>query len=86
MPFNVAIEMAVFIGHEGQIEMNSKLEMRLLNRLVKYLKESDISRLEHALAHIYLKSWGPNAKDSFFVETCRLKLIVFLCKELAKNQ
>ena len=30
MDFHNAIELAVFIGHEGQIEMNSKLEIRLL--------------------------------------------------------
>ena len=67
MPFHDAIELAVFIGHEGQIEMNSQLEMRLLSRLVDFVKESNLSRLEHALAFIYLKSWGPNAKEGFSV-------------------
>ena len=66
MEFYIAIELAVFIGHEGQIEMNSKLEMRLLSRLVEYVKESNLTRLEHALAYIYLKSWGPNAKERFY--------------------
>ena len=65
MEFYKAIELAVFIGHEGQIEMNSKLEMRLLSRLVEYIKESNLSRLEQALAFIYLKCWGPNAKEGF---------------------
>ena len=67
MEFYKAIELAVFIGHEGQIEMNSKLEMRLLSRLVEYIKESNLSRLEQALAFIYLKCWGPNAKEGFDV-------------------
>ena len=65
--FHNAIELAVFIGHEGQIEMNSKLEIRLLGRLVKFVKESKLTPLEHALAFIYLKSWGPNAKEGFSV-------------------
>lgn len=65
--FHLAIELAVFVGHEGQIEMNSQLEMRLLSRLVDFVKESNLSRLEHALAFIYLKSWGPNAKEGFSV-------------------
>ena len=68
MEFYKAIELAVFIGHEGQIEMNSKLEMRLLSRLVEYITESNLSRLEHALAFIYLKCWGPNAKEGFGVQ------------------
>ena len=72
MDFHIAIELAVFIGHEGQIEMNSKLEMRLLSRLVDYIKKSNLSRLEHALAYIYLKCWGPNAKEGF----CAIKLII----------
>ena len=65
MHFHTAIELAVFIGHEGQIEMNSKLEMRLLRRLVDYINKSNLSRLEHALAFIYLKCWGPNSKGGF---------------------
>ena len=65
MHFHIAIELAVFIGHEGQIEMKSKLELRLLSQLVKYLEKSDLTRLEHALAFIYLQSWGPHAKESF---------------------
>ena len=67
MEFYKAIELTVFIGHEGQIEMNSKLEMRLLSRLVEYIKESNLSRLEHALTFIYLTCWGPNAKEGFGV-------------------
>ena len=61
--FHTAIELAVFIGHEGQIEMKSKLEIKLLGRLVEHFKESNLTRLEHALAYIYLKTWGPNAKE-----------------------
>ena len=67
MDFHNAIELAVFIGHEGQIEMNSKLEIKLLGRLVEYVKESKLTPLEHALAFIYLKSWGPNAKEGLSV-------------------
>ena len=65
MDFHIAIELAVFIGHEGQIEMNSKLEMRLLSRLVDYIKKSNLSRLEHALAYIYLKCWGQTQRKVF---------------------
>ena len=61
--FHTAIELAVFIGHEGQIEMKSKLEIKLLGRLVEHFKELNLTRLEHALAYIYLKTWGPNAKE-----------------------
>ena len=67
MHFHYAIELAIFIGHEGQIEMNSKLEIRLLGRLVEYVKESKLTPLEQALAFIYLKAWGPNAKEGFTV-------------------
>ena len=78
MDFHIAIELAVFIGHEGQIEMNSKLEMRLLSRLADYIKKSNLSRLEHALAFIYLKCWGPNAKEGF-------GLIEFFLQRLLKS-
>ena len=73
MDFHIAIELAVFIGHEGQIEMKSKLEMRLLSRLIEYIKKSNLSRLEHALAFIYLKCWGPNAKEGFLKSSFRFK-------------
>ena len=65
MEFHVAIELAVFVGHEGQIEMNSKLEIRLLSRLVEYMKTLNLTPLEHALSFMYLKCLGPNAKESF---------------------
>ena len=78
--FHIAIELAVFIGHEGQIEMNSKLEIGLLKRLVQYVKESNLTRLEHALAFIYLKSWGPNAKYGFNAIKLQIKrLSKILC-------
>ena len=76
MDFHIAIELAVFIGHEGQIEMKSKLEMRLLSRLIEYIKKSNLSRLEHTLAFIYLKCWGPNAKEGFFKSSFRFKTVV----------
>ena len=82
MDFHIAIELAVFIGHEGQIEMKSKLEMRLLSRLIEYIKKSNLSRLEHALAFIYLKCWGPNAKEGFFVIKLQFQNC---CKKLSKH-
>ena len=81
MHFHIAIELAVFIGHEGQIEMNSKLEMRLLSRLVDYMKKTNLSRLEHALAYIYLKCWGPNAKQGFYA----IKLLFLFYIIFSKN-
>ena len=75
MQFHIAIELAVFVGHEGQIEMDSKLEIGILSRLVQYIKESNLTRLEHALAFIYLKSWGPNAKYGFYSIRPRTKCL-----------
>ena len=75
MQFHIAIELAVFVGHEGQIEMDSKLEIGILSRLVQYIKESNLTPLEHALAFIYLKSWGPNAKYGFYSIRPRTKCL-----------
>ena len=79
MQFHIAIELAVFVGHEGQIEMDSKLEIGILSRLVQYVKESNLTPLEHALAFIYLKSWGPNAKYGFYSIRPRTKFLAKIC-------
>ena len=47
-----------------QNEMNSKVEIKILEHVISYIKKIEMTGLEQALGWVYLKTWGPNAKES----------------------
>ena len=56
--FVVALELAVFLGFDGQLKQNSDLEMELFTNIVEKLKESNMTKMENALVWLYVKSWN----------------------------
>ena len=54
-----ALELAVFLGYDGQIQQKSKLETDLLTAFIFQLRHCGMDELENALTWLYVKSWGP---------------------------
>ena len=55
--FVVALEFAVFLGYDGQLEQNSDLEKELFTSAIQQLKKTKMTKIENALAWLYVKSW-----------------------------
>ena len=56
--FTVALEFGIFLGFDGQLKQNSDLEMELFTSTIKQLRAAKMTKIESALAWIYLKSWA----------------------------
>lgn len=57
MTFLVAIELAIFLGFDGQLKQSSDLEMELFKTLIEQLKNTEMTKIENALLWVYVKSW-----------------------------
>ena len=55
--FTVALEFGIFLGFDGQLKQNSDLEMELFTSTIKQLRTTRMTKIENALAWLYLKSW-----------------------------
>ena len=56
--FVVAIEFAIFIGFDGQLQQDSTMEMELFASVIEQLKKTNMTKIENALVWLYVKSWG----------------------------
>ena len=56
--FTVALEFAIFLGFDGQLKQDSDLEMELFTSTIKQLRTTKMTKIENALAWLYLKSWS----------------------------
>ena len=56
--FVVALELAVFLGFDGQLKQKSDLEMELFASIVEQLKKTNMTKIENALVWLYVKSWN----------------------------
>ena len=57
IPLVIALEFAVLLGHDGQLEENSKMEMELFENTIDQLKRTKMSKTENALMWLYVKTW-----------------------------
>ena len=53
----LAIEFAIMLGFDGQLEANSDMEKTLFASIVKQLNKKYTSNFENALIWLYVKSW-----------------------------
>ena len=56
--FVVALEFAIFLGYDGQLQQNSDLEIELFTSIIEQMKKSKMSKIENALVWLYVKSWN----------------------------
>ena len=55
--FVVALEFAILLGYDGQLQLNSDLEMELFTSCIKQMKRTKMTKLQNALTWLYVKSW-----------------------------
>ena len=55
--FVVALELAIFLGYDGQLKQNSDLEIELFTSIVEQMKKINMTKMENALVWLYVKSW-----------------------------
>ena len=58
IPLIVALEFAILLGYDGQMEQNSDLEVELFQCTINQLKRSKMTKVENALMWLYVKTWG----------------------------
>ena len=56
--FMVALELAIFVGFDGQLKQDSAMEMELFASVIKQLKQANMTKIENALVWLYVKSWN----------------------------
>ena len=54
----VALELAIFVGFDGQLKQDSAMEMELFASVIKQLKKAKMTKIENALVWLYVKSWN----------------------------
>ena len=60
--FVAALEFAVFLGYDGQLEQKSGMETDLFRSVIEQLKRTEMTNIENALMWLYVKSWGPKGQ------------------------
>ena len=58
----IALEFAIFLGYDGQLEQKSSTETDLFQSVIDQLKKTEMTKTENALMWLFVKSWGPNGK------------------------
>ena len=58
VPLIIAIEFAILLGFEGQLKLESILEMELFTSIIDQMKKTQMTKIENALVWLYLKSWS----------------------------
>ena len=56
--FIVALEFAIFLGYDGQLQQNSDMETELFASVIEQLESSKMTKIENALVWLYVKSWN----------------------------
>ena len=62
VPMVDALEFAIFLGYDGQLEQKSGMETRLFRSVIEQLKKTEMTNTENALMWLYVKSWGPKGQ------------------------
>ena len=62
VPFIVALEFAVFLGYDGQLEQKSGMETDLFQSVMEQLNKTEMTKTENALMWLYVKTWGPKGQ------------------------
>ena len=58
----IALELAIFLGYDGQLDQKSGMEMDLFQSVMDQLKETEMTNTENALMWLFVKSWGPKGQ------------------------
>ena len=56
--FVVALEFAIFLGYDGQLQQNSDLEIELFKSIIEQMQKCKMTKFENALVWLYVKSWN----------------------------
>ena len=62
VPLVIALEFAIFLGYDGQLEQKSGMETDLFESVIDQLNTTEMTNIENALMWLYVKSWGPKAQ------------------------
>ena len=54
----VALEFAILLGYDGQLQQNSDLEKELFHCTIEQLNKTKMTKVENALMWLYVKTWG----------------------------
>ena len=54
----VALEFAILLGYDGQLNQNSDMEMELFQNTINQLNKTKMTKVENALMWLYVKTWG----------------------------
>ena len=60
--FVAALEFAVFLGYDGQLEQKSGIETDLFQSVMEQLNKTEMTKTENALMWLYVKTWGPKGQ------------------------
>ena len=65
--FVVALEFAIFLGYDGQLQQNSDLEIELFASIIEQMKKSNMTKIENALffsflGHLFVLQKGKDYK------------------------
>ena len=58
IPLVIALEFAILLGFDGQLQQNSDLEKELFQSSIVQLKKTKMTKIENALLWLYVKTWG----------------------------
>ena len=58
IPLIVALEFAILLGYDGQLEQNSDLEAELFQSTIDQLTKTKMTKVENALMWLFVKTWG----------------------------
>ena len=62
IPLVVALEFAILLGHDGQLNKNTDLEKELFKSTIEQFKKTEMTKMENALMWLYAKSWGSHGQ------------------------
>jgi len=54
----MALEFAILLGFDGQLQQNSDMEKELFAAAIEQLKQTEMTKLENVLVWLYVKTWG----------------------------
>lgn len=58
VPLIMVLELLIFLGFDGKLEVNSEMEKDLFVSAIDQLKATKMTKVENALIWLYLKTWG----------------------------
>ena len=58
IPLIMALEFAILLGYDGQLEQNSDFETELFQSTIDQLTRTKMTKVENALMWLFVKTWG----------------------------